>query len=227
MSAAKQDHSGHRKRKKDLILKKGSSSLSELDLLEVLLYYAVPRADTRPIAEKLLEAFGSVEAILEADQGEISKIDGIKDSGEMLFILLREVLSRYGKTGASPSLLEPELMKAHLLRLYEGITAETVYALYFTHDGQFIDEQLIFRGGVNSAKFSLRLVTEGVFRAGGNAVVLAHNHPSGSLIPSSDDIMSTKRIAANLAANDITLIEHYIVGKNDCVGFFAEDNYYL
>ena len=69
-----------------------------------------------------------------------------------------------------------------------------------------------------------RTVTEGVIRSGGNAVILAHNHPSNVLVPSGDDIISTKHIAVHLAANDIDLIEHYIVGKTDCVGFFAENN---
>lgn len=77
---------------------------------------------------------------------------------------------------------------------------------------------MIFHGNVNSARFSLRKVTEGVIRVGGKAVILAHNHPSGNLTPSQDDIISTKRIAAHLMANEIELIEHYIVSGDNAIG---------
>lgn len=223
MSAEKlQPHSGHRNRRRKFVLENGASRLSELDLLEMLLFYAVPRADTVPIAKELLEKFGSLEGVLDAEKGEISKIKGLKDGAELLFSLLREVLTRYGGVRAEPSLLEPHLMKKYLVDLYKNITTETVYALYFTHEGVFMGKQIVFCGGISSAKFSLRTVTEGVIKSGGNSVILAHNHPSNILVPSGDDIITTNRIATHLAANEIDLLEHYIVGKDDCVGFFAE-----
>lgn len=218
------DHSGHRQRMKTALLKEGAGKMEELDLLEMLLYYVLPRIDTRKIANKLLEKFGSLEGILDAPQGEIAQINGLKDNAEVLFALIRELLIRFGRAKSEASLLEAERMKKFLVDLYQGITVETVYALYFAHDGSFCGKQIIFRGGISSAKFSLRLITEGVIRAGGNSVVLAHNHPSDILIPSEEDILSTRRMAANLAANDITLIEHYIVGKENAVGFFDTNN---
>ncbi len=218
----KHNHHGHRQRMKTAVLKNGTAELTELDLLEMMLYYVVPRIDTRVMAEELLSRFGSIEKILDADQGEISKTTGLKDSAEVLFSLIREMILRFGGTKSQASILEPEKMKNYLVDIYKGITAETVYALYFNQGGELVGKQLIFRGGVSSARFSLRAVTEGVIRSGGNSVVLAHNHPSDMLVPSSDDILSTKRIAAHLAANDIELIEHYIVGKSDAVGFYAE-----
>lgn len=217
----KHNHNGHRNRMKTALLKDGAGKLDELDLLEMLLYYVVPRIDTRDIAKQLLDKFGGVEEILDADQGEISKISGLKDSAEVLFILLREVISRFGGIKHEVSLLEPEKMKKYLVGLYKDVTVETVYALYFKSNGDFAGKELVFRGDISSAKFSLRTVTEGVIRAGGSAVVLAHNHPSDILVPSEDDILSSKRISAHLAANDIDLLGHYIVGKKDAVEFFA------
>ncbi len=211
-------HSGHRKRMRDKLLKNGISEMTEVDILEMMLYYVVPRADTRKMAEELIYKFGSIEGVLAAEQGEISKLSGLKENAEMLFMLIREVLKRSGVACADSSLLEPRKLKEYLINLYKGASAETVYALYFTPDGVLCGKQLIFRGGISSAKFSLRTITEGVIRTGGNSVVLAHNHPSGKLVPSGDDIISTKRIAAHLSANDIQLIEHYIVGEDDCIG---------
>ena len=97
-----------------------------------------------------------------------------------------------------------------------------VYALYYNLSGAFVGKQMVFSGDISSARFSLRTITEGVIRAGGKTVILAHNHPSKSIVPSEDDILSTKRIAAHLNANEIDLVEHYIIGGEKCVGILAE-----
>ncbi len=218
-SENKHSHYGHRKRKKTQFLKNGGAeSFSDLDILEMLLYYAVPRTDTVPIAKALLEEFGSLQGVLNADKGEVSKVSGLKESAEVLFGLLKEVSIRTSVERPEPSLLEHSLLKKHLIELFRDAENETVFALYFSDEGALLGQQLIFKGAISSVKFSLRKVTEGVIRSGGSQVVIAHNHPSGSLAPSTEDILSTKRIAAHLAANEIELIEHYIVGNNDCVG---------
>lgn len=221
LDGEKHNHQGHRQRMKTKVLKNGASGMSELDLLEMLLYYVVPRTDTKDMAKELLNRFGTIERIIDADKGEVSKTAGLKDGAEVLFTLIRELFFRYGGTKSQASVLEPEKMKKYLVDIYKDISVETVYALYFSQNGEMVGKQPIFRGGVSSARFSLRAVTEGAIRSGGNSVVLAHNHPSDVLVPSSDDILSTKRIAAHLAANDIELVEHYIVGKTDAVGFYA------
>ena len=211
-------HSGHRKRKKDFVLHKGAHKLDDTELLEMLLYYALPRVDTKPHAEKLLEKFGSLEGVLSANKGEISQIDGLRDGAEVLFALLQETFARIGGKRTEPSLLEPKRLKEYLVGLYLDMPIEAVYALYFTKEGKLVGKQLVFRGKVNSVRFSLRTITEGIIQSGGYYVVLAHNHPSGSVVPSTDDIITTKRIAAHLSANDIELYEHFIVAGEQCEG---------
>lgn len=213
-------HEGHRKRCKTRVLTDGCKKLTDVDLLELLLFYAVPRVDTRKQAEALINKYGSLQNVLNADTDELTKLTGVKENAQVFFALLRETASRVSVKENDASLLEGENLKKYLIELYKGTTVEIVYALYFGADNTFLGKQLVFRGGVSSARFSLRTITEGVIRVGGRSVVLAHNHPSGVLVPSSDDIITTKRIAAHLAANDINLIEHYIVGKDDCVGIF-------
>lgn len=192
--------------------------MSDAELLEILLFYAIPRVDTRKIAESLIEKYSSLSGVLHADINELKKIQGIKENAEAMFSLLNELIARVSVTDTIVDMLDPENLKRYLIEQYRNVNSEIVLVLYFGESGQLIEKQVAFRGGINSVKFSLRTVTEGAIRVGGKAVVLAHNHPSGSLIPSQDDIISTNRIAAHLAANDIELIEHYIVGKNDCVG---------
>lgn len=209
---------GHRKRMRERLHKRGSENMSEAEILEMLLFYVVPRCDTRKLAEELICKYGSIEGVIACGADELSKTPKLKENAVVFFMLLREVMKRGGLACADSSLLEPSKLKEFLVELYRGASAETVYVLYFSEDGVLRGKQLIFRGDISSAKFSLRTITEGAIRAGGNSVVLAHNHPSGVLVPSNDDIISTRRIAAHLAANDIHLIEHYIVGNDDCVG---------
>lgn len=213
-------HGGHRERMKSALLKNGADKLEDLHLLEMLLFYVVPRLDTRATAQQLLDKFGSLNGIIYAEKGEVSKIKGLKDNAEILFMLLREVLERCDSEKEKPILFGSEKLERYLIDLYRGVTEETVYALYFANNGSFAGHQMICHGGVYSVKFSLRVITEGVFRSGGNSVVLAHNHPSGKLVPSQDDLISTKQIATHLAANEITLAAHYLVGDNEAVAFY-------
>ncbi len=212
------DHSGHRKRMKDALLKKGASAMTDTQMLEMILYYAVPRADTRVTAEKLIERFGSLEGVICAEADDIKEFSGLKENAEVLFALLRELLSRVNPDDSAPELADREGIKKYLIRLYRSFDVEVVYALYFNAAGAFVGKQMVFSGNISSARFSLRTVTEGVIRAGGKTVILAHNHPSKSVVPSEDDILSTKRIAAHLSANEIDLAEHYIIGGDMCEG---------
>lgn len=217
-------HGGHRERMKSALLKNGAEKLEDLHLLEMLLFYVVPRVDTRDTAQQLLDKFGSLNGVLGASKGEISKIKGLKDNAEVLFVLLRELLERCDMEKEKPILLGSEKLEKYLINLYRNVTEETVYALYFSSNGSFAGHQMICHGGVYSVKFSLRVITEGVIRAGGNSVILAHNHPSGKLIPSQDDIISTKQIATHLAANEITLAAHYLIGDNEAVAFYRYED---
>lgn len=216
----KVSHDGHRQRCKTRVINDGCKKLTDVDLLEMLLFYAVPRVDTRKQAEALIKKYNSIQGVLTADSEELTKLVGIKENARVFFELLRETVSRVSVSEMDSCLLEGDNLKKYLIDLYKGASAETVYALYFGSDGSFLGKQLVFRGGISSARFALRVVTEGVIRVGGKSVILAHNHPSNVLVPSGDDIISTKRIAAHLAANEINLIEHYIVGIDDCVGIF-------
>ena len=222
MSASDKDKSayGHRKRLKEKLLSSGASNMSDADIIEMLLFYIVPRKDCRAVAEALVEKYGTLEAVIAADPRELREFKYLKDGAEVLFTLLGEVVKRASIIEGDRSMLEGDRLKTYLLEIFKDKEAETVYALYFAEDGSYLGKQVIHRGNISSARFSLRTVTEGVIRIGGKSVVLAHNHPSDMLVPSSDDIISTKRIAAHLAATDIDLIDHYIVGTDDAVSIF-------
>ena len=224
-SEKKYPHSGHRVRMKKKLLDYGGYIFDDLEIVESLLFYALPRVDTRPVAKELLTKFGSIKGILDADSAALREVKGIKDGAEALFILLRQVSLRdFGAPGAG-NFRDPAVARDLLLRVYRGMKTESVFALYIGANGGMIDSEFVFRGGINSARFPLRAITEGVIRNRASGVIIAHNHPSGSVFPSSDDLITTDRIAAHLAANDIELVEHYIVGRNECAGILKRSLY--
>lgn len=221
MDREQESRAGHRARQRQRLLNSGAEALPDKDILEMLLYYALPRVDTKPIAHELLSRYCTLGNILNADYDELKSVAGIKENAEVLFSLLKEVSRRVSEGRVYGSFFEPELAKSYILSLYEGAETELVYALFLDMHGSLLGKKLIFRGSVSSSKFSLRPVTEGVIRSGGTSVIIAHNHPSGSPIPSGDDILTTDDMAAHLAANDISLAEHYVVGKNSVTGILA------
>lgn len=223
ISNSQSDHSGHRQRMKKAFLSRGANNFSETDILEMLLYYILPRMDTRPKAMELLEKFGSIQEILSANPKEIYKISGLKESAEVFFALLRQVVYRCDNGDCAEAIKDSKWLREYLTVLYKGVPYETVYALHFASDGSFLEKQFVFQGDLNSVKFSMRAITESVLKSGCRYVILAHNHPSDNIVPSYEDILATNRIARHLAATEVTLLEHFIVGENKCVGMFYID----
>lgn len=211
---------GHRERLREKVLLSGTANMTDTDIIEMLLFYVVPRKDCRGTAEALIEKYGTLEGVVAADPRALKEFKTLKSGAEVLFALLGEVVRRASIIEGDRSMLDGGRLKTYLVEIFKDKEAETVYALYFAEDGSYIGKQVIHRGNISSARFSLRTITEGVIRIGGKSVILAHNHPSGMLVPSSDDIISTKRIAAHLAANDIDLIDHYIVGDEEAISIF-------
>lgn len=217
------DRIGHRERQRQRFLNSDIKKLSDRDLLEMILFYSLPRVDTKPIANELIKKYVTLPNILDADPDELSKVTGIKTNSLVLFRLIKETASRCRDGRVFGNFLDPDFAKAYLKDLFGNAETELVYALFLDEQGSLLNKQLIFRGGISSAKFSLRPVTEGSIRSGGNTVIVAHNHPSGSSVPSGEDIHTTKLMASYLLANEITLAEHYVVGKNSVTGIIGTE----
>ena len=222
MGREEDSRAGHRSRQRERLLASGAGALSDKELLEMLLYYAIPRVDTKPIAHELLERYGSIANILAADSEEIRRISGIKDSAEILFSLLREVCVRGAAGKDLNSFFDKSYVSRYLLDLYGSLTTEHVYAFFLDNSGCLLAKQLIFRGGVSSAKFPLRPVTEGAIRSGACSVIIAHNHPSGSLKPSRADADLTEKAHKAAQAVNIRMVDHVIVTEGGYYSFAEE-----
>lgn len=220
-------HKGHRQRLKDRFRREGLDNFDELYVLELLLFYCIPRADTNPLAHRLLDHFGSLTAVLDASKEELEKVEGMGENASTFLTLITQVGRYYQVKRSAPGeiLRSIEQCGNYLTPYFFGRERETVFMLCLDAKSKVICCKMVGEGSVNSANIPIRRVVEIALSANATTVVLAHNHPSGLAIPSADDIQTTHRVAAALAAVEITLADHIVVSKDDFVSI-VQSQYY-
>ena len=212
-------HKGHRERLKARFLEEGLDNFTDIQALELLLFYAIPQKDTNPIAHALLDHFGSLSQVLEADVEELKKVPGISDHSATLLALVTE-LGRYYQVDCAQRvevLTTLDACGAYLVPRFFGRSNETVFLLCLDAKCKVLCCKEIGEGSVNSTSISIRKVVETALSANATTVVLAHNHPSGVALPSSEDVQTTRRVAAALSAVEVHLADHIVVAEGDYV----------
>lgn len=220
-------HEGHRQRLKDRFRREGLDNFDELYVLELLLFYCIPRKDTNPIAHRLLEQFGSLTAVLEASPEELEKVEGINKSTSTFLSLITQVGRYYQVRRAEPGdiLRTSDQCGNYLMPYFFGRDTETVFMLCLDAKCKVICCKKVGEGNVNSANIPIRRVVEMALSANATSVVLAHNHPSGLALPSADDVQTTLRVSAALETVEITLADHIVVCGDDFISM-AQSQYF-
>ena len=204
----------------------GLESFADHEVLELLLYYAIPRRDTNPIAHALMERYGSLSAVLSAPAEDLQRVEGV---GESAAILIRLVPQLYRKARLSDAaqtvvLSSTEPAGAYLLELFAEESREILYQLCLDQKGKLLACKRLDAGGVSSAELDIRLLVENAILTSASAVILSHNHPSGVALPSQMDYVTTDRARAALATIGVTLADHIIVADGDYVSM-ADSGY--
>ena len=226
-------HEGHRDRMRRQLKTSGMDSLSDVQVLEVLLYYAIPRADTNPIAHALLARFGTLDGVFSAPLSELCRVEGVGDAAAQLLALVPQISRRcLMSRGAKVQILDSTAKCGrYLLPYFSGEREEVVYLLCLDAKCKALDCVLVHRGGVNVASIAARKVVKAALDANATSVVLAHNHPSGLALPSSEDRQTTLILKSALEAVGVVLADHIIVADDDFVSLrddgILEDPYGL
>lgn len=212
-------HTGHRERLKQRFLEEGLDNFTDVQALELLLFYGIVRQDTNPIAHNLIEHFGSLSRVLEASPAELKKVKGISEHTAILLNLIPQLGRYYQVDGTQRMEILPTLdaCGAYLVPRFFGRTRETVFLLCLDAKCKVLCCKEVGEGSVNAASISQRKVVETALAANATTVVLAHNHPSGIALPSDEDVQTTRRIAAALQAVEIQLADHIVVAEGDYV----------
>ena len=220
-------HEGHRQRLKNRFRREGLDNFDELYVLELLLFYCIPRKDTNPIAHRLLDRFGSLTAVLEASPEELERVEGINISASTFLSLITQVGRYYQVRRAEPGdiLRTSDQCGNYLMPYFFGRDTETVFMLCLDAKCKVICCKKVGEGNVNSANIPIRRVVEMALSANATSVVLAHNHPSGLALPSADDVQTTLRVSAALETVEITLADHIVVCGDDYISM-AQSQYF-
>ena len=213
----KHAHAGHRERLKHRVLKSGFDSLYNHELLELLLFYAIPRRDTNQLAHELIEYFGSICRLMEADIDQIQECNGMGESSALLIKATMEMARRYDLGDDTPVYYYDSLKKVvqYLHKIYFGEIKEKSYAMLFDHKMKLLDVIKIGEGTINASPVNVRILLDGVMRKKAASVILAHNHPDGILVPSYDDMATTRQLYDLLRQASVSLLEHIIVSGKE------------
>lgn len=213
------NHAGHRKRLKRQFLESGLSSFSKHTILELLLFFSIPRVDTNEIAHALINHFGSFSGVLDAPYEELLKVEGVGEATALLLKLIPDISRVYLEEKSAPGVILDSSKKCgrYFLPKFVGFTEEAVYLVCLDSKYKVLNCTMLAEGSVNSVSISARKIAEVAVRVGATAVVLAHNHPKGLAIPSREDLVLTKAIDAGLEGIGIRMLDHIIVANDDFV----------
>lgn len=214
-------HTGHRKRLKNRFLEEGLDSFEPHQVLELLLFFSIPRRDTNEIAHKLLKKFGSLSGVFEADIKELVKVEGIGENSAFLISMIPHLSRRYlnDKWRDKPELNSSSKAGEYAISLFAGRTYEVFYVICLDAQNRVNYAALVHEGTINEAPIYPRIIVETALRHKANSVILAHNHPGGSLNPSRGDIEATKVIKNALESISIKVVDHIIVCGERYVSF--------
>lgn len=218
---------GHRQRVKDRFRTEGLDGFEDVHALELLLFYALPQKDTKPMARELLNRIGSFNAVLDAPAEELKRVPGVGESVATYLSLLGQ-LERYRSI-----LREKDIRIMNDLKDYGNYLKaklsnrrnETVYLMCLDAKKKMLSCNFVGEGDVNSANIPMRRMVELALAANASSVILAHNHPSGFAVPSQEDIMTTNVLAKALMPLGIVLADHVVVADEEYISMRASRMY--
>lgn len=210
------DGLGHRQRLRDRLLKGGAEALADYEIVEFLLFGARARGDTKPLAKALLARFGTLAGVLNADPAALRQVKGISDASIGALKIAEAAARRLGRSQVeqAPVLGSWQALLDYLASDMAGLKVERVRVLYLNTRNRLLRDELLTSGTVDEAAIHPREVIHRGLDLGASALILVHNHPSGSPEPSRADIQITHRIAEAGRLLGITVHDHVIVGRD-------------
>jgi DNA repair protein RadC len=218
-------HKGHRERLKARFIEDGLDGFEDHQVLELMLFYAIPQVDTNPLAHRLIKRFGGLAAVLEADPKDLASVEGMGRNAAVFLSLVPQLTRRYFLDRVRHSgrvLNTSEAAAEYLVPLMAGRPEEVFYVICMDSQLRVLYPALISEGTVKDAYVHPRHVVETAVRHKAASVILAHNHPAGTVRPSGHDHGITRRLTEALGAIDIKVMDHIIVAGEQFYSFARE-----
>lgn len=214
-------HAGHRARLRQRFVRGGAEAFSEHELLELLLTFSIPRKDTKDTAKRLLSEFGSLHEVLNASTEKLTIVEGV---GQTSAILMRLVRDFYRPSVFASGTPRAEIMNtesaANLLRAeFATATEEKFLVLFLDVSSRLLKISVLSEGTIDRAAVYPRKVAQEAIGTGAAAVILAHNHPRSSPVPSQADKLLTRQLCNSLMPIGVEILDHIILGEHDFYSF--------
>ncbi|MBM4463395.1 MAG: DNA repair protein RadC [Chloroflexi bacterium] len=215
---------GHRKRLRDRFRKAGGEGLRDYEMLELLLGYAVPRRDVKPLAKQLITRFGSLAGVLDASFEELQGAAGLSPTSATLIKLVKEIgVAQLAERMKHRDLLRSPQSVVDFARLkLAGYPHEAFMAIYMNTKNEVIDYEMLHEGTVDRAIIYPRRIVEAALSHHAAALLLVHNHPSGHTEPSEEDKDVTRTVIQAAGTVDIRVLDHVIVARDGYLSFLEK-----
>lgn len=215
----KKQRSGHRERVRRRFLDEGLDGFKDYEALEMLLFYAVPRQDTKLIAKRLIDQFGSLQAVFHTPPDRLMQEAGLTEATAALIAMLPQLARKIEEQQAQENARIRSTLDAgrDVIAMFRGRQDESVRILCLNASGKVVRRARIAEGDVNAVHFPIRKLVEEALACKAVSVILAHNHPGGIALPSPEDIATTRNIKSALQPMGIVLMDHIIVAGKDSV----------
>ena len=215
---------GHRQRLRARFLAGGAEAVAEHELLEMVLFLALPRRDTKPIAYRLIQRFGSFGAAIAAPMKELTEVEGMGASGAAALKTVHAAALRLARAEiiGKPLLSHWDALMDYLNAAMSRDRVEQFRVLFLDSRNRLIADEAQAKGTVNHTPVYPREVVRRALELQAAAIIVSHNHPSGDPSPSRDDIVMTQQIVEAAKTLSITVHDHVIVGNGTWLSFRKE-----
>ncbi|GAB4519186.1 MAG: DNA repair protein RadC [Parvularculaceae bacterium] len=212
---------GHRERLRARFRRAGDEGLQDYELLELVLFRAIPRRDVKPLAKDLIAKFGDFAGVLAADPARLREVKGVSETVATEIKIVR---------AAALKLSQQNVLKKHVISSWNELleycraamayeAAEQFRILFLDKKNRLIADEIQQRGTVDHTPVYPREVVKRALELGASAIILVHNHPSGDVTPSKADIDMTHKIRDAAKALNIALHDHLIIGREGHASF--------
>lgn len=217
------DNSGHRQRLRERFLKDGGKSMPDYEFLELLLTFAIPRKDTKILAKELIKEYGSFASVISAPTSELTTFSGVKDNAACVLKVIKEAAVRLNwqalRDSSAPVINNWDALIDYCRSAMAHQPYEEFRVIFLNSKLQVIGEETQQKGTINQVAIHPREVMKSAVNKGAMAIILVHNHPSGTVTPSAADIEITKSIVNAGKGMEIDVLDHVIISKFDYYSF--------
>jgi len=212
---------GHRQRLKERLFSVPAESWAEYELLELILFFAIPRKDVKPLAKKLLCQFGNLSTLINTSRNQLLSVEGTNDGVYIIFFTVKELINRILKQKViNQNIISSWSALLDYLKTSMGnLKLEQFRVLFLSKKNILIGDEVMNTGTVDQAPVYPREIIKRALFHEASAIILVHHHPSGDAKPSKADIELTKKIADTCGAVNIAIHDHVIIGNNKYYSF--------